>query len=259
MSRFLPALLLCLVGAAAADRPAPDDPPAPAPASGETALARVSRLQGSAFLDRNRDVVGAAVIVHRMGDVSKVYLTSTDEFGRFKIEGLPDGEYRVRVERHGVAPVAKNDVSVKFPFRAVVELDMEALERGPIVPRTTGYTPQTSGTVTVRGTIRGTGGQPMGEAHVRLVRTDAAFDPQTATTDADGEFSLAEVPVGEWVATVYGVGHLPIRTTVVVDHDAEVEIGLVRQPASYKPSPLELMPVEEPIRPPGLEQAKSKI
>ena len=226
--------------------------PAPPPA-------KVSRLQGTAYLDRNEDVVGAAVIVHEMEDLSEVYMTSTDGHGRFKLEGLPDGDYRVRVERHGVAPVIKDNVSVKFPFRAVVELDMEEVERGPILPSPTGYVPQSSGTVRITGQILGAGGLPMGEAHARIVRTDALHDPQTVTTDEDGRFELPEVPVGEWMVTIYGVGHLPIRTTVPIDHDANVRVSLVLQPASYEPSPLELMPIEEPIRPPGLEQAKSKI
>jgi hypothetical protein len=234
-------------------------PSAQEPADGVASPPRLSRLQGSAYLDRNEDVVGASVIVHPMDDVSQVWITSTDGGGRFKIEGLPDGEYRVRVHRHGVAPVIKDNVSVRFPFRAVVELDMEQVARGPVMPQPIGYVPQTSGTVAIHGRIFGGGGQPMGEAHVRIVRTDGAWDPQTATTDADGWFELPEVPVGEWMVTIYGVGHLPIRTTVPIDHDAEVRIGLVLQPASYEPSPLELMPVEEPIRPPGLEGAKTKI
>ena len=35
------------------------------------------------------------------------------------------------------------------------------------------------------------------------------------------------------------------------DQDSRVTIYLVRQPAGYKPSPLELMPPERPIPPDG--------
>jgi hypothetical protein len=221
---------------------------------------RTTRLQGSAYLDRNDDVVGATVVARLTGDRSKVYLTSTDDDGRFKIEGLADGAYEVRVERHGVASVLKRDVAVRFPFRAVVELKMEPLEKGPVVPVGRGLEQEPPPRpVTVRGMIRTARGLPMGEARVRLVRLDDRSDPVMATSAEDGTFEIESLPAGEWRVTVIGVGHLPIRTVLDLVQDVDLQIGLVLQPPSYEPSPLELMPPEEPIPPPEIEKVRSKI
>jgi len=43
---------------------------------------------------------------------------------------------------------------------------------------------------------------------------------------------------------------------VVDDH--ELDINLVLQPAAYDPSPLELMPIEDPIPPVGMEEIIKK-
>jgi len=214
---------------------------------------RVSRLQGTAYLDRNEDVIGATVVVHAMEDRSTIYLTSTDAHGRFKIEGLPDGSYKVRVHRHGVETMVKDDVSVRFPFRAVVELDMEQVERGPILP--TGIAREgdvPSGMATLHGMARTPSGLPMGEVKLRIVKTDGHDDPLMATTAEDGTFQMDGITSGEWRVTIVGVGMLPIRTWVYLVDDHELEIKLVLQPAAYEPSPLELMPIEDPIPPAGL-------
>ncbi len=215
--------------------------------------ARVSRLQGTAYLDRNEDVIGATVVVHAMEDRSTIYLTSTDEHGRFRIEGLPDGNYKVRVHRHGVETMVKDDVSVRFPFRAVVELNMEQVERGPILP--TGMTREgdaPSGMATLHGMTRTPSGLPMGEVKLRIVKTDGQDDPLMATTAEDGTFRIDGITAGEWRVTIVGVGMLPIRTWVYLVDDHELEIKLVLQPAAYEPSPLELMPIEDPIPPAGM-------
>lgn len=220
---------------------------------------RLSRLQGTAYLDRNEDVIGATVVVHAMEDRSTVYLTSTDENGRFRIEGLPDGSYKVRVHRHGVETIVKDDVSVRFPFRAVVELDMEQIERGPILPTGVardGDAP--TGMATLHGTILTPKGNPMGEVKLRIVKTTGQSDPRMATTAEDGTFSIEGIEAGEWRVTIVGVGMLPIRTWIYLVGDHALEVRLVLQPAAYEPSPLELMPIEDPIPPAGMEEIIKK-
>ena len=214
---------------------------------------RVSRLQGTAFLDRNEDVIGATVVVHAMEDRSTIYLTSTDENGRFRIRGLPDGSYKVRVHRHGVETMVKDNVTVRFPFRAVVELDMEQVEKGPILPTGVAHDGDVlAGRVTLRGIARTPRGLPMGEVKLRIVKTEGQADPLMATTAEDGTFRIDGITAGEWRVTIVGVGMLPIRTWVYLVGDYELDINLVLQPAAYEPSPLELMPIEDPIPPAGL-------
>jgi hypothetical protein len=220
---------------------------------------RLSRLQGTAYLDRNKDVIGATVVVHAMEDRSTVYLTSTDEHGRFRIDGIPDGQYKVRVHRHGVETIVKDNVSVKFPFRAVVELDMEKIERGPILP--TGVAPDgdaPTGTATLHGVALTPGGKPMGEVKLRIVKTRGQADPQMATTAEDGTFRIDDIEAGEWRVTIVGVGMLPIRTWIYLVGEHTLDIRLVLQPAAYEPSPLELMPIEDPIPPAGMKETIRK-
>jgi hypothetical protein len=232
--------------------------PAPTPAPANPAAAgpdKKSRLQGSAYLDRNNDVPGATVIVSPSNDAGVLYVTSTNAQGRFKVDGLPDGEYRVRVERHGVKPITKEAVQVKFPFRAVIDLDMEPAADGQ--PGKPGAAAEPGGSaagapVHLSGTVRDQDAAPLADAGLRLVHAGATVDPILVTSDEDGKFSVSDVPTGTWQLTILGVGTLPIRTSVTLAKDTDLEALLVRQPASYLPSPIDLMPPEQPIPPAAL-------
>jgi len=144
----------------------------------------------------------------------------------------------------------KDAVQVKFPFRAVVELDMEpAKESQPAkaVPQAQ----EASGSAPVRlaGTVRDQDAAPLADAGLRLVHAGAVVDPIMVQSDEDGKFEVVEVPPGTWQLTILGVGTLPIRTDVTLEKDTELQVMLVRQPASYVPSPIDLMPPEQPIPP----------
>ena len=229
--------------------PAPSAPTSPAPAASPD---KKSRLQGSAYLDRNNDVPGATVIVSPSSDPGLLFVTSTNAQGRFKVDGLPDGDYRVRVERHGVKSITKDAVQVKFPFRAVIELDMEPAAEGQTGKAAAGASEGSGAPVHLTGTVRDQDAAPLADAGLRLVHAGASVDPILVTSDEDGKFDVAQVPSGTWQLTILGVGTLPIRTSVTLAKDTELEAMLVRQPASYLPSPIDLMPPEQPIPPTAL-------
>lgn len=213
---------------------------------------RVSRLQGTASLGRNRPVVGATVLVHAQESRERLYLTSTDETGTFRVDDLRDGPYRVSAEREGLAPVHKDEISVKFPFRAVVELAMSATEmvRSPAAPRSSdpGGGP---GSVELSGTIVERGAGPVGEFRVRVVRPDGAEDPRISRSLPDGSFGFEGLSAGPWRVEIGGVGFLAQRILLDLREDTELVVIAVRQPADYRPTPLELMPTERPIPPEG--------
>ena len=71
-------------------------------------------------------------------------------------------------------------------------------------------------------------------------------------TGSDGTFAVDELPSGRWRILVSSPGYLPMRALLDLSEGTEVYLSLVRQPASYSPSPFDLMPVEEPIRPDGM-------
>ena len=225
------------------------------PQAAQPDVERVSRLQGSAFANRRTRIVGANVLVHREDDPRHLFLTSTGDQGLFHVDGLPDGEYVVRISRPGYTPERKNGVEMRFPFRAVVEIDMEPLTEESVDAywKALAEADQT-GEASLHGRISERDGDPLGEIQVRLVRSDGTIDPRTVRSGEDGLFDFRSVPAGYWRVEIQGVGLLPLRQTIGVHDTTELSIALVPQPANYVPSPIELMPPEIPIRPAGLDR-----
>lgn len=216
---------------------------------------RVSRLGGRAYLGRNAPVVGATVLVQPEGRGGELYLTSTDEGGVFRVDGLADGSYSVRVEREGLAAQVKTGVPLKFPFRAVVELAMDRL--APDQPETGALVPQAgsgAGPLSLKGRVIDVGGGPVGEAQLRFVRLDGGEDPRGLRSRPDGSFELEQAGSGVWRLEVGAVGYLSQRMALDLHGAETLHVILVRQPPDYDPTPLELMPAEQPIPPPGLAE-----
>jgi hypothetical protein len=219
--------------------------------AGETAPteSRTARLEGTASLDRHHRVVGAVVLASAGAGRSLSWLTSTDDKGRFVLDRLPEGTYRVELRRDGLAPVVKEGVDVRFPFRAVVEVTLGPRPSGKAVARrdaaAVGKRVRLSGSVSVRG------GGPLAEARVRLVRTDGTDDPRSTLSLLDGTFAIGDVPAGAWRIEALGPGYLPVRMDLDLADDARVEAVLVPQPANYVAPAIDLLPQEEPIPPPA--------
>jgi hypothetical protein len=214
-------------------------------ASGE----KLSRLQGSVRLTRSKTVVGAAVVVRNESDPGRFWLTSSGEDGKFFVDQLPDGDYRVRISREGYTPAVKDNVVLKFPFRAVVEVSMvnASVDLGAAGEAPASGTPP----VGIRGRVHDVEGKGIGETWVRVVRQDGSADPVARRTPPDGRFDFAGLPPGEWRLEVIGIGYLPLRQRLMIATDTECAVQLVRQPPDYEPSPIDLMPPEAPVIPEG--------
>jgi hypothetical protein len=213
-----------------------------------------NELHGTVSLGRNRAVVGATILVVHEGDRSRVFLTATDAKGAFKLDGLPDGDYRVVVTRDGLEPVVKTGVSMRFPFRALLEIPMLPTANGALpasAPVTGG-----AGAVAVRARFLARGGSPVPDAVLKLRGTRPA-DPRIVVSLIDGTLDAGTVAAGRWRAELSAVGYLTLRATLDLAVDSMLEVVMIPQPAEYVPSPLDLMPPELPIPPPGLEPALS--
>ncbi len=211
------------------------------------------RLQGTVYEGRRRNVVGATIVIGSETDGARQFITSSDVRGRFHVGDLPNGSYRVDLQREGYAPVRKSEVELRFPFRAVVEVLMKRVDLGAdgvAVPR---RQPSTPGSVSVRGqvTVRAEA-KPLGDVMIRFVRVDGGDDPRQVLTARDGTFAVEGLFTGRWQVEVRGVGFLAIQTALDLGQDTDLSFALVEQPPDFKPGPLELMPSEEPIPPPGL-------
>jgi hypothetical protein len=214
---------------------------------------RVTRLQGSAFLGRRSGLVGAAVLVREESEPGRVFVTSTDAKGQFQVDGLHDGSYRVWIKRDGYRPVLKTDIEIRFPFRPVVEVLMEP--SGAVV-ETASFPSEDrggDGLLSIEGMVIERGGEPIGDVRIRLVHPSGEKDPRFLRSAPDGTFGLAGLPAGPWRLEASGVGFLALRMRVGLERDTRFNFSLVRQPASYKPLPLELMPPEQPIPPKGFD------
>lgn len=219
----------------------------------DDAAGRSSELQGSTYLGRNRKVVGTTVLVRPEADPSRLVVTSSDGKGIFRVGALPDGEYRVEVSRDGLEPVVKSAVAVRYPFRAVVEVPMrprQAAVASSDAPSGSASTPEP---LTLRGRVVDAGDQPVADIPLRFSRRDGGEDPHLLQSGEDGSFELVGLSSGAWRLEVRAVGFLPIRTDLELLADTSLRISLVRQPADYAPTPLDLMPPEQPLPPRGLD------
>jgi hypothetical protein len=252
------------LGACAARWIAPAPGVARVPEAGATAAAtgaegapdhggRRTWLLGHARTGRHQWVTGAVVMATPQSGEARLYVTTTGEKGTYRFEAMPEGTYRVRLLKHGLEPVTKDGVELKFPFRAVVEVVMKPTSgpRSPVVPaaKTTSV-----GTVAnVVGRIVDREGEPVEEVRVRVTRADGSVDPRDTVSDENGEFAMTGLLPGAWTLEVLGAGYLPIRIPVTLSGEGELRAVLVPQPASYEPQPLDLMPPELPIPPPPFE------
>jgi len=213
---------------------------------------RLTRLQGTAMIDRRERVIGAVVMVRPEDGVARIYLTSTDEDGDFLLDAMPEGLYSLTLARSGYETVVKTAVALKFPFRAVVELTMQRSDDVvPVVTR--GDVSAEASAVSISGIMSDRQGNPLSEARIRFVHPEGTADPRYVQTGTDGSFVVGDLASGVWEVEVDGVGYLPIDVDLAFTEDTEMDLRMVRQPADYEPSPFELMPPEKPTPPPGFE------
>lgn len=247
---------LFAVSALAQEPPAEPPPaPAPTPAPAQAGNPRLSRIQGTVILSRRNPVVGATVLLTALDPPQRVWVTSTDDRGEFRMEAVPEGGYRLEARRQDLVPVMRDRIALRPPFRAVIELTMHPAQGGVTAATTTPPGPEDAAGIQVTGRTVDRSGNPIAEARLRWVDAAGRRDPATLRSGEDGSFLLQGLPPGTWRLEVMGVGFLPVRVDIPVAEDTAVTAVLVKQSASHEPLPLDLIPPEEPIPPP--EPAKA--
>ncbi len=236
-----------------------DPPPAPDPVEVDRevseavgrapATVRATKIQGRAITGRKTPIAGATIRVFSEDDTGIVYLTSTDEDGRFRVWGVPDGSYHVTIDRAGFETVVKDRVVVRGPIRAVLEVRLEPSTAPKTVAELLGIEYDPEGRVSVTGTVVDVDGFPVPDVRFVFRRHDGTADPWYLKSGNDGAFRFDDVGAGLWDMEIKGVGYISIRTTVVLDRGGEAQIQLVPQPTDYLATPLDLVPEEVPIAP----------
>lgn len=223
----------------------------PPPESAAASPARTTSLQGTAILGRSRPVAGATVLAAARSGPARIFVTSTDGRGTFLLDNVPEGAYDVEFLRDGLEAVRKEKVEVRAPFRAIVEVTMRAASASAPPARVERAPAAEAGTLTLGGHASGRDGQPLSDVRVRIVRRDAAEDPREVRSGADGSFEVGSLAPGEFELDSGGLGVLPVRARFRLQESGQLRLVLVSQPTVYEPSPLELLPPEEPIPPPA--------
>lgn len=212
--------------------------------------ASTGQMRGTVSYGRHEPAPGAVVFVRPEGAAGPLRMATTGQDGTFAFDAVPGGRYDVVASREGYVTVDVPGIVVRPPYRAIVEVTLRPGTR-PAAAGGTPAHPAPEGTASLHGTVRLSGGSPVDEARVLLVRPDGAADPQVALTAADGAFAFEGIPAGRWRLQILGAGLLPLRTMIDLSGTVSAEAWLAPQPANYKPLPQDLLVPEDAIPPPG--------
>ena len=263
-SRFIAWCLAVLGGSSVFAQAPPETPPAQTPAApataapagvGDPAASRLSRIQGTVILSRRNPVVGATVLLTALDPPRRIWVTSTDDRGEFKMDAIPAGSYRLEARRPDLASVIRDRIALNPPFRAVIELTMQAVQGGATPDTTAAPGPESAAGLHVAGRTVDRTGTPVPSARLKWVDAAGRRDPANLQSGDDGSFTMTGLPPGTWRLEVLGVGFLPVRVDLPVSEDTTVTAVLVKQSAGHEPLPLDLIPPEEPIPPPTTPKA----
>ncbi|QKG26818.1 MFS transporter [Actinomadura verrucosospora] len=157
-----------------------------APADADLVLGGIGGLAGTVVDEAGEPVAGAvAVATDQRGEVVASAETGAD--GAFALADLAPGGYTLTVSAAGRRPAAR-PVRVEGGDPALVEIELPA---GPAL----------------RGTVRGRGGEALGDAHVSLV-DQAGNVVATARTGPDGAYAFEGLAPEDY--TVVASGYPPV-------------------------------------------------
>jgi len=160
-------------------------------------IERGGSIEGRVVDEAGQPISGALIYawLHTNGRVLKTFRTASDESGRFRLDGLPQGDYRLRATAKGflnehrieeTTVVADQTAEVNFMLR-----------RG----------------AAISGTVTDEAGNPVHKARLTLAKTDGtALFAHTAFTDKNGYFSMTGLPEGTYKLKVWHKDYLPQDT-----------------------------------------------
>jgi hypothetical protein len=142
-----------------------------------------------------------------------------DSAGQYRLCGVPAGEWLVLQVQHAGRAGAVVRASVGAPGVLVRNLSFTASGARPLADASAAALDDSvaqrllSGTASIAGTVRSTGGQPVAGAQVYVLGT-----APTGRTDERGGFSLSGLPAGTHELEVRQLGFAVVRRTVELRH-----------------------------------------
>ncbi len=197
-------------------------------------------------------LVGISIILAPSTNAHVIYATSTDDRGRYALNALLPDTYQVRADGQGFVSLIKEPISVNPPFRAIIDLEMEASNEVP-APAVAG---EETGTIAhLEGRFLDDEGQPVIEGSVIFQRIGHPEDLFYGRTDASGRFVLEDLPAGIYDIASRSPGLIPLHLNHHPLPAAEtIHLHLVAPPypLSFRGWLDDLLPTEVPVRPPEL-------
>ncbi len=148
-------------------------------------------LSGRVFNATQLGVRNAAVTLVRQGETTPAFTTTTNDTGAYTVSNVPEGTYTLRITKDGYTPREIN-LSLNADTRRVDTLTGTANVRGRIINSQTG-------TGLAGATVSFNFGTDTAEARAEL----------KVITNANGEFTLFNVPAGTFVCIVRAIGFIP--------------------------------------------------
>jgi hypothetical protein len=209
------------------------------------------QIRGEVKLDHNNPLIGALALAMRHEEPHLLVVTSTDQYGMYRLRQLPNGTYWTAILRSGFEPVVEDEVNVRGPFPAIMDHTAVPTENLIDIPRVEiPGEPGEPADVTLL--ISTPEGEPVEEARVLARRRDALLNPYQGKTGAEGKLQFDDVPPGVYALTIQAMGRLRVDVESLVygaGTPLEIRAVLLEQPLGYRPSPLELLPEETVLEP----------
>ena len=233
-----------LLLAAAVTPAAAAEPPGADPTWGR------GQIRGAVVGTDGNALIGISIVLLPRSNPHVAYATSTDDRGRYGFDNLLTDRYQVRTEGQGFIPLLKEPVQVQPPFRAIVDLEMEA---GQETAQQDEGGDLTGMVRRVEGRFVDGEGQPVLEGSVVFRRLGHPEDIFYGRTDPDGYFVVNDLPAGIYDIATRSPGLIPlhlVRHPLPAMESFHLRLVAPPYPLSFRGWLDDLLPAEVPLPPP---------
>ena len=208
------------------------------------------QIRGEVVGSDGNALIGIAIVLLPRSNPHVAYATSTDDHGRYGFDSLLADRYQLRTEGQGFLPLLKEPVQVQPPFRAIIDLEMEAGQE--TAKQDEG--PDLTGLVRrVEGRFVDGEGQPVLEGSVVFQRLGHSEDIFYGRTDPDGYFVVNDLPAGIYDIATRSPGLIPLhlmRHPLPAMESFHLRLVAPPYPLSFRGWLDDLLPAEVPLPPP---------
>lgn len=170
-------------------------------------------LEGTVYIsdddgdNSNNAVISGASVKITNSDTGRTWTTTTDNSGKYRFTSIPDGQYKLEVEKQGFDPYVNKKVIFSKKLKHDVFLNQQAVEDGIC---------SLQGKITIADDDTDqTNNLPLGGATVYVIRRDGRYSA-SATTGTDGTYMLNNLPAGVYNITISKTGYITIKAEVSI-------------------------------------------